>query len=740
VRTPEQQQAIEAAAAHYESLPVDRKGEMKVYMTKKFKVYELEAIDQSIDSVIEFIAQRDAQLEPAVIAPVKTMTPFQQRAKLLLDRNIPVVMVTEGKKNAFETGWQNKLITSLDDARFSNPSFANCNTGAVAQAKIGGFWILEIDSPEVVAKIETDTGHSLKKVPTLVVCSRENRWHIYFQQNEASIKMGNIPQKYGAFSARVNSEYVVGPKSHRDDINADYTTGADNKIPVAPDWLIQWLESQRKKAGTNTETKRYERELIKQGFIHPWLVTECGKLRSAGATIEEMEPIILRRVHAECQGPIDEGKVRQVVRSFDKYDPGRNTDVFPGQKPDTQQQSEISTLFNPSAVTSVRGDMSDAVLSGRLGEICQRRMLKDFPIAYAWPSICAAAGVSVPQVPSEASILTHSEAMTTSYTGLVGAIHSGKSQAIGWARKVVGIPDGFHSEVKPASAESLLLKLSYKRNKGLLGDSVLIDLDEWGHLFSKAKIENSSFSTFLQSAFYKRHHEQTMGNGKDVNFDCAISIVGGIVEDQFDLCFGANTMGGLHDRFTFGLCPAGYNFMYREFEGQAEKLSPIPVRIAPEIWEMVAAIRKENPGIGREAEIAIRVAHICAAYDGRAILQTADCESMVKAFIAEQCKIRLLLKPNAGITIDAQCANALVQWLERNTPNGEIAWERDVRFGLRKTLERLGPGVLEYCTKNLSLQGVIWYGEIANAKMYKGRKPRAYSLITPAALEFDTQG
>ncbi len=147
-------------------------------------------------------------------------TPFTQRAKILLDSNIPVVMVAEGGKGAFESGWQNKLISSLDDSRFTDAQYANCNTGAVAQAKVGGFWVLEVDSPEILKKIEADTGHSLKEVPTLVVCSRKDRWHFYFKQTEASMKMGNVPQKYGEFSARVDNMYVVGPNSHRVDWNS----------------------------------------------------------------------------------------------------------------------------------------------------------------------------------------------------------------------------------------------------------------------------------------------------------------------------------------------------------------------------------------------------------------------------------------------------------------------------------------------------------------------------------------
>lgn len=82
---------------------------------------------------------------------------------------------------------------------------------------------------------------------------------------------------------------------------------------------------------------------------------------------------------------------------------------------------------------------------------------------------------------------------------------------------------------------------------------MLIDLDEWQHFFSKAGIENSSLTSFLHTAFYKRRQNVIVGRGKEIDVDCALIFIGGIVEDEFDTCIGVNSMGGLHDRFAFGL-------------------------------------------------------------------------------------------------------------------------------------------------------------------------------------------
>ena len=289
---------------------------------------------QTLQTIPNLGASAQASSESANGTP-QAESPFVRRARILLDRKIPVVMVRSGEKGAFENSWHNNLITSTSDSRLFDPRYVNCNTGAVAKAQIGGIWILEIDSSAVLDQIEKDTGHNLiGEQKTFMVRSRMGRGHLYFLQTDASIKMGNVPQAYGPFSARVKNAYVVGPESYRADTDTKYEIVSDAPLAPAPDWLVQWLLNQRKNDDTKIAVKRSERGLIEHGFIHPWLVSECGKMRNAGLAVDEIEAVILRRVHEECEPPINEDQVKQVARSFAKYEPGQNTDLFLNQKPD----------------------------------------------------------------------------------------------------------------------------------------------------------------------------------------------------------------------------------------------------------------------------------------------------------------------------------------------------------------------------------------------------------------------
>ena len=264
---------------------------------------------------------------------------------------------------------------------------------------------------------------------------------------------------------------------------------------------------------------------------------------------------------------------------------------------------------------------------------------------------------------------------------------------------MIGLLSVYYSDVRAGSSEGLLKKLHGMSQKHLLMRSLLIDLDEWKHLFDKAGIEHSSFATFMQTAFYKRHQNVTLRGGAEAEVDCQITMVGGIVLSQFDECFGPQAMGGLHDRFTFGLAPESYMFMYEPFEGYAEETSPIEVKIDRDVYEMIKALRKSDQQIGREAEIAVRIAHVCVLFDGRKILRAKDCEASVRAFITEQVRIRKLLKPNEGLTNDAVAANSLVSWLKQHAADGRVVSERDVRHGLRRMILRLGPECACVCNQ-----------------------------------------
>jgi hypothetical protein len=399
------------------------------------------------------------------------------------------------------------------------------------------------------------------------------------------------------------------------------------------------------------------------------------------------------------------------------------SELCPASVPTVPLQSVSS-----AGTTGVRGDMSPDVLDSRLGEICLKRLDK-FPIAYAWPALVSAAGTMIPLAQPDPGVVMSGDQMTNFFTGLIGPVHSGKSQAISWANQVIGLYPKMYSQVRAASSEALLKKLHNMHKRGELMKSLLIDLDEWQHLFDKAGIEHASFASFLQTAFYKRSQSVMLGGGFEVEISCALTLIGGIVEDQFEECFGARSMGGLHDRFMFGLCPEGNNFLYRPFEGQSESISPIAIRIDKDVWEMVDGLRKANPLIGREAEIAVRVANVCAAFDGRPVLHAKDCEKSVSAFIAEQLKTRDLLRPNDGQTTDAIVSNAILEWLRRNAKVNEVVSERKLRNGIRRTLSRYGMGALKFATDNLARQGIIAYGDIPDSRPYGGRKPKAYELL-----------
>ena len=549
--------------------------------------------------------------------------------------------------------------------------------------------------------------------------------HVYFQGVAKQGKLYFDGKHVGEIKA--DGGYVLAPTRVHPD-GAVYTVIGNSPIQPLPEDLLIKLTAALPSQPVATSG---ERRRVPFGQMHSAIVTEAGRLRAAGYESNDIVEIIVEKwAPANLEHGYDEAKVRKEARDVaTRYEQGQNNALELNQKPDAPQDIEVVEVFDPKTAKSSQAmDMSCTVMNGRLGEICDERMLAHFPVSYAWPALIAVAGAMVPYVPQE-GFIKQSENMVNSYTALVGPVHSGKSQAIQWATRIIGIPDTNYSDVKAGSSEGLLKKLAKMRTIGNVKESLLIDLDEWSHFFSKAGIENSSFTSFLHTAFYKRRQNIVAGRGKELELDCALSFIGGIVEDEFDTCFGAASLGGLHDRFTFGLCPQGFNFMYRPFEGGQEVFKPVAVQIAPEVYELVAAIRKDKPTIGREAEIAVRGAQVCASFDGVNVLDAKYGERMIRSMIAEQSKVREHLKPNAGVTVDAQVSNALVSWLLRNALNGKLVMERDVRHGLRKTLARFGAGTLGYATTNLVRQGVIWHGPVANLKPYKGRQPHAYRLI-----------
>ena len=74
-------------------------------------------------------------------------------------------------------------------------------------------------------------------------------------------------------------------------------------------------------------------ELISHGQIHPTLLSEAGRLRQRGHTIEAIETLLLSWSHEHCAPPIDEKKVIQIARSMANYPAGKPFTTLIGGKP-----------------------------------------------------------------------------------------------------------------------------------------------------------------------------------------------------------------------------------------------------------------------------------------------------------------------------------------------------------------------------------------------------------------------
>jgi len=373
----------------------------------------------------------------------------------------------------------------------------------------------------------------------------------------------------------------------------------------------------------------------------------------------------------------------------------------------------IAPALAPVADADVTvADMPDSVLDGRLGEICQKR-LPDFPLAYSWAALVTCAGTLVPQSNNEENVFGIDEPQKRSntlrsnlYFCSVGAQGSGKSQAIEQALTCLGMWPKHDRMVnaKFGSAEGMLSFL-----EGAGGGKRVVFLDELGHLLEKSNIEGSCFPYVLNTAYYNDAFTVTMAKNKLVDFNCCLSLAGGVVEDMFGELFGSKTTGGMHGRFIFGLGPKPHTYLYRPYEGITETVTPCAIEIDKEIWDARDQWVKNNTGLtGRMAEHALRVAAICASVDGRK-LRAKDLGPALE-FALYQVRAHGVLEPNPGRNPDAQCSFKITSWLLSNASDGRAVERRALYRAIHGY--RYGPGVYDRALMNLSFNREIRQAEI----------------------------
>lgn len=357
-------------------------------------------------------------------------------------------------------------------------------------------------------------------------------------------------------------------------------------------------------------------------------------------------------------------------------------------------------------------DLPVEALDGWLGWVAREKM-SQFPLAYSWLSLLTVASAMLPDS------MRCEEPQTNLYSCLVGPVHSGKSQAIKRAANLLGIQRPEFVIAQSGSPEGFV---KLEEIESANGEHRVYVPDELGHLLEKAKIEGSSWPFLLNTAFSEQQFKMTMARGSHTEFNCVLSILGGLVEDRFDELFTSNSTAGLYDRFIFGVCPAGHSFKFSPFDGEVV-LGPdriVVSKVHPSVWEEVHTWKDGKND--RVVELAVRAALICASFDGREVL-TVDALHHAKAFVEYQMKVRSLLQPNAGRNIDAEFSIKVTNRLAR-VPVGE--WLRQKSLLDDVHYERFGPPCAQRVLNSLASMGVI---ETMDKKPATGRPFKVVRLI-----------
>jgi len=347
-----------------------------------------------------------------------------------------------------------------------------------------------------------------------------------------------------------------------------------------------------------------------------------------------------------------------------------------------------------------------------------------------------AASVVVPPTPrQDGLVLGGDDSMTNLYTALIADVGAGKSQAIEWAAKAIGIhepPVGQHYfEGKFGSAEQMLKSL-HRKQSVFTTKAALINPDEWAHLFAKAAIPDASFPTVLTTAFYRRNQIVTVGGtggGTEYALNLQMSFIGGIVEQEFDTVFGVGSLGGLYDRFLFGRAPDGFMWNYQPCHIEQKKhwadWNMKPVRLDPSVYEVIKQWSKENPNLGRVAEICVRIAMIYGSLDGRLVITGKDIEPL-KPLALYQVGLRQVFRPNPGKNPDAMFANTALAWIQKHA--GEWTSISKLKQHTWRVEQELGPAVAVRSLIGLARSGRIelWLADSGRElpSDYAGPKPR----------------
>jgi Bifunctional DNA primase/polymerase, N-terminal len=679
----------------------------------------------------------------------------------LAAKGIPCTPVRPNSKQAFLPNFPATATTDVNQLLAWDVQYPNHNAACVARAEVGGIWVLEVDSPNVVERVRGETGHDLNALQTFRVRSRPGRGHFYFRQTPASMAMGNLSQTYVVgqdWSARVHHQYVVAPGSIHPDTGQPYKALNDLQPIEAPQWLIDWLISQKiTKSGTDKpEAPRNANGLVPHGAIHGWLVSQGGRLRQNGLETDEIEIVLLRQAHAECEEPLDDAKIVQVARSMGNYEKGTpwQNIVALNQQPDKIAGPTAPTVDDDDEPEENLGDTQDEfprcpIFPGALTELA-RSMFPSLPLDFKQWGMIARWGllrsgidtfgiekhlqprfysvlVSKPNRGKTASINETRNAFEIIY-GMMKSATGTKLRVCGEPESIPSVDSGqFFSDEFARMVKAS--KAAYEKGECAdLAGKMMLDPDELSDVFEKGRVTQGRVSTMfielLKLHSGNRTGSGTKKDGKSAVTNAHLSILAGTTVRKYPMLWTGTGGGadGLVSRFIpittnnppvppvplpsdFVTAEKMYVRLTRlaELPGQTVMLDEEASKMLTDWWGsfdsgMESATRVLETI--KQLLIVLAVTNLPENHQGNTVTVDADLMTYAIQFGEYVIAVRDRLNPSDSWSHVQALENSIIDWVRKHASKAEPKTMNDVRRGVQPHRVPGGLGAFKMAWRN----------------------------------------
>jgi len=529
------------------------------------------------------------------------MGTFLEIATPLIQRGIPVIPVRPQSKCGVREDQFEVATTDINVVRAWNDENSAYNVGCVGTPQ--GFVILDADNPELIARIERETGHKMPQTFT-VRSGGKKLPHLYFRQNEMSRAIGN-KKASGWFDLQSANKYVVGPGSVLED-GGTYDVIDESLIADFPDWLAYWIldnaDETKSSMGNFKDAplvpadfdfdawcEHYQIDYFGEGKNGKHILKACpvkgdyhttdGKPDYAACVIfYDGERLGFSDLATSCEGSnLTMGGLihwmnthghepyRGVIWESNNADllndprfavedaelsenPPAKNDPAPGMDAAWAERSE---KLNPTPLPAP--DDIDAIINvtpaegvafdkrALYGKLGDMALATGLPLGWMYPSLLGVA--------SALNIRDHEGHVRASmYVANLAPVGSAKTVVVEAAEKSIFLPLETAQYSTPSSDRGLAKMI------GEDGNTVLLVSDEFRAVLGKCQIPNSTLAQMFCTLWSK----DQAGVADKKGFDKCIGrlcVLGNIAcEDPTDFAkvFGNSTVTGMYDRFLFG--------------------------------------------------------------------------------------------------------------------------------------------------------------------------------------------